>query len=281
MPQWQSPLEEEFSGERMNGLMSGGGHLERGLTPDRIGAPAAGSLLFHGLLFGGLLFYGMLAGLFHHNLWGNPGDGGAIEVKLVSNAIPLPNDQPVNDNVLPTETPSKAPAPPAPKTEQKLEDTAIPISSKQAKPEKQTITKTQQHQPPPKPDNLAHFGEQSGSALPRATMSQNTASNGPVTISNGDFGSRFGWYVDIIKRKMSQNWNRYEVDPRTQKGTSAQVYFEVSSQGVPSRFKINTPSGSPTLDQSCLRAAQRIDTFGALPREANLSLLNVTYDCTY
>lgn len=281
MPQWQTPFEEEFAGERMNGLMSGSEHLERGLMPDRIGAPAAGSLLFHGLLFGGLLFYGVLAGLLHHNLWGNAGEGGAIEVKLVSSAIPLPADQPVNDNVLTTETPSKAPAPPAPKTEQKLEDTAIPISGKQAKPEKQTTTKTQQHQPPPKPDNVAHFGEQSGSALPRATMSQNTASNGPVTITNGDFGSRFGWYVDIIKRKMTQNWNRYEVDPRTQKGASAQIYFEVSSQGVPSHFKINTPSGNPTLDQSCLRAAQRIDTFGPLPREANLSLLNVTYDCTY
>ena len=33
MPQGQSPFEEEFSGERMNGLMSSGGHLERGLTP--------------------------------------------------------------------------------------------------------------------------------------------------------------------------------------------------------------------------------------------------------
>lgn len=265
----------------MNGLMSGGEQLERELTPDRVGAPAAGSLLLHALLFGGLLFYGVLAGFFHHNMWGNPGEGGAIEVKLVSSAIPLPADQPVNDNVLTTETPSKAPAPPAPKTVQKIDDTAIPISGKQAKPEKQTITKTQQHQPPPKPDTRAQFGEQSGSALPRATMAQNNASNGPVNITNGDFGSRFGWYVDIIKRKMSQNWNRYEVDPRTTKGTSAQIYFEVGSQGYPSHFKINTSSGNPTLDQSCLRAAQRIDTFGALPREANLSLLNVTYDCTY
>jgi len=212
-------------------------------------------------------------------MWGNPGNGGAIEVKLVSSAIPLPSDQPVNDNVLTTETPSKAPAPPAPKTERQVDETAIPISGKQTKPEKQTVTK--KNQPPPKPDTRAQFGEQSGSALPRATMAQNTASKGPVNVNNGDFGSRFGWYVDIIKRKMSQNWNRYEVDPHTQKGASAQIYFEVSSQGLPSHFKINTSSGSPSLDQSCLRAAQRIDTFGPLPREANLSLLNVTYDCTY
>jgi protein TonB len=252
----------------MNGVMAGSEQLERELTPDGIGAPAAGSLLLHALLFGGIVFYGFLSGFFTHNLWGNPGNGGAIEVKLVSAAIPLPSEQPVNDNVLTTETPSKAPAPPAPKTEQKIDDTAIPISDKQAKPDKQTVTKTQQHQPPAKPDTRAQFGEQSGSALPRATMAQNTASNGPVNITNGDFGNRFGWY-------------RYEVDPRTQKGTTAQIYFEVSNQGLPSHFKINTSSGSPTLDQSCLRATQRVDTFGPLPREANLPFLNVTYDCTY
>ncbi len=112
-------------------------------------------------------------------------------------------------------------------------------------------------------------------------MAQNTASNGPVTISNGDFGSRFGWYVEVIKRKVSQNWNRYEVDQRTAKGTMTEIYFRVNRQGAPTNFRINTPSGSPTLDQSCLRATQRVDTFGDLPRDSNDQYLDVTYDCTY
>ena len=38
-----------------------------------------------------------------------------MQVSLVSNAIPLPDNQPVNQNVLATETPSQALAPPAPK----------------------------------------------------------------------------------------------------------------------------------------------------------------------
>jgi len=112
-------------------------------------------------------------------------------------------------------------------------------------------------------------------------MAQNTASNGPVNVNNGDFGSRFGWYVDAINRKVSQNWNKFEVDSHTPKGTATQIYFQVNSQGMPSHFKINTPSGSPTLDQSCLRSTQRVDTFGPLPRDANVAFLNVTYDCMY
>jgi len=247
---------------------------------DPVGFPAAGSLMLHGLLFGGILFYGVLAGLFHHNLWGNPGEGGAIQVTLVSNAIPLPHQE-QNENVLTPDTPSKAPAPPAPKPKETVDETAIPISGKEVKPQKESAQKTPQHQPPPKPDNRAQFGQQSGSVLPRATIAQNNASNGPVSIANGDFGSRFGWYSDVIKRKVSQNLFKNEVDSHTPKGAVAEVYFRLNRQGVPSNFKINKPSGSPTLDQSCLRATQRVDTFGDLPRDSNDQYLDVTYDCTY
>jgi protein TonB len=267
----------------MNSLLDGtqhlGAQLERELTPEPIFAPAAGSLALHGVLFGSLLFYGILSGLLHHNLWGNPGTGGAIQVSLVSNVLPLPADQPPNENVLTTQNPSKAPAEPTPKAKQAVDETAIPIAGKQEKLKKQPAPKNKQ--PQPKQNNLAQFGEQAGSFMPRSAMAQNTASNGPVSISNGDFGTRFGWYVEIIKRKVSQNWNRYEVDSRTSKGATAEIYFRVSRQGVPSSFKINTSSGSPTLDQSCLRATQRVDTFGSLPPESNDQWLDVTYDCTY
>src|ERR1019366_3936039 len=108
----------------------------------------------HSALFGGLLLYGVLNGFFHHNLWGNPGAGGAIQVSLVSHALPLPSDRPPNDNVLATETPSEAPAEPTPKAKQEVDETAIPLSGKQVKPEHQTQTapKTQSHQPQPKQD---------------------------------------------------------------------------------------------------------------------------------
>jgi protein TonB len=267
----------------MSNLLDGSEQLELQFSPaaEPIRVPAVGSLVLHGVLFGGILLYGALNGFFHHNFWGNPGAGGAIQVSLVSDALPLPSDQPPNQNVLSTETPSKAPAAPSPKETRAQDETAIPILGKQQKPQKETAQKTLKNQPPPKQNNLAQFGEQSGSSMPRATMAQNTTANGPVNVSNGDFGTRFGWYVEVIKRKVSQNWNRYEVDPRTPKGASTEIYFKVNRQGEPSSFKINTASGSPTLDQSCLRATQRVDTFGDLPRESNDQWLDVTYDCTY
>jgi protein TonB len=249
--------------------------------PDRIAAPAAGSIALHGLLFGVLLLYGILNGFFHHNLWGNPGAGGAIQVSLVSAALPLPSDRPPNDNVLATETPSEAPAAPTPKATQAVDETAIPISGKQQKAKQENARKTQQHQPQPNQDNRAQFGEQAGMSVPRATLAQTGAANSPVSVANGDFGSRFPWYVNGIKLKVSQNWIRGQVDPRTSKGADVQIYFKLNRQGVPSGFKVNTSSGSSTLDRSCLLATERVDTFGDLPRDSNDQWLDVTYDCTY
>jgi protein TonB len=263
----------------METLLEGSEQLERELTPDRIAAPAAGSLALHGLLFGSLLLYGILNGFFHHMLWGNPGSGGAIQVSLVSSALPLPSDQPPNKNVLSTETPSQAPAEPTPKAKQAVDETAIPFSGKQEKLKQQNTRKTQQHQP--QPDNRAQFGEQAGMSMPRSTYAQAGSLSSPVNIGNGDFGNRFGWYVEIIKHKVSQNWNRYEVDPHTAKGAMAEIYFRINRQGAPSSFKINTASGSPTLDRSCLLATQRVDTFGILPPDSHDQWLDVTYDCTY
>jgi len=251
------------------------------MKPDPIAAPATGSIVLHALLFGGILFWGFFNGFFHHNLWGNSGPGSAIQVSLDSASIPLPSDQPKNDNVLPTDRPSPAPAPPQPKAKQAVDDTAIPIQGKQQKPEKQKQVKAPKVPPPPVPNNRVQYGEQAGSKLSRSTLAQTATVNQPVSVTNGDFGSRFPWYVNGIKLKVSQNWDRKQVDPRTANGADVQIYFKVNRQGVPSGFRINTPSGSPTLDRSCMLATQRVDTFGDLPRESNDQWLDVTYDCTY
>jgi protein TonB len=274
----------------MQSLFSeGSANLERELAGDLAGEPVAfpafGAILLHIAIAGVLLLYTFFGAFFHHYSWGNPGPGGSIQVSLVSNALPLPADHVNNENVLATEKPSEAPAPPTPKAQQAVDETAIPISGKQQKPtpkkDVQTAPKTQVHQPPPKQENRAQFGEQAGTNMPRATISQPTASAQPVSVTNGDFGTRFPWYVEGIKRKVSQNWIRGQVDPRTPKGATVQIYFKVSRQGAPSAFRISTASGSHTLDRSCLLATQRVDTFGDLPRDSNDQWLDVTYDCTY
>jgi len=253
--------------------------LERELTPEPIAASAAGSIVLHLVLLGCVLAWGWTMGLFHHNLWGNPGAGSAMQVSLVSNALPLPNDQPVNKNVLTTDTPSPAPAPPSPKEKQAVDDKAIAISGKQKPKEKQQAPKTQKNQQQPQRDNMARYGEQNGSVIPRGMTS--AGSNGPAQVGDNSFASMFGWYVDQINRKMSASWNRFEVDPRTPKGMRANIIFTIHRDGSASDVKLERSSGSPTLDRSCMRGAQRVDTFGALPGPYRQNTLSVFYYCEY
>jgi periplasmic protein TonB len=113
----------------MESVLDGGGQLERAMKPDPIAAPVTGSLLLHIFVLIGIPLFLYFNGLLHHN-WGAPGPGGAIQVSLDSAAIPLPSDQPKTDNVLPTNKPSPAPAPPQPKATQMVDETAIPIQGK-------------------------------------------------------------------------------------------------------------------------------------------------------
>lgn len=256
--------------------------LEGVLTPEPVMGPAMGSAALHAGLAAVLVLYGILGGFFHHNLWGNSGSGGAIQVQLVSNALPLPSDQPQNKNVLATETPSQAPAPPTPtpKTKVAEDETAIPILGKEKKKHQETEHQTPQRKVEQPQSPRAYYGEQQGSSMPRATESQATT-NGPTSVSNGDFGSRFGWYVSGITRKMDQNWFKALVDTNTPKGTRAYITFKIYRDGSVGSVQQERASGSPTLDRSCMQAAMRAGNFGSLPPGYNESTLMVSFYCEY
>jgi protein TonB len=115
--------------------------------------------------------------------------------------------------------------------------------------------------------------------MPRAA--QQSLATGPTTVSNGDFGSRFGWYVEGISRKMSSNWYKTLVDPNTPHGARAYIDFTISRDGSVSNVRLDRSSGSSTLDSSCMNAARRVDTFGTLPAGYNESTLLVSYYCEY
>jgi protein TonB len=261
----------------MDTMLDRGEQLERTPPSEPLMAPAAGSLLLHAGLAAGLLAYGLLGGLFHHNQWGSAGMGGAIQVNLTS-SLPLPSDQPLNQNVLATDTPSQAPAEAAPKTKEAVDETALPISDKQKKIEEQNARKARLQQAAQ--ENRAQYGEQSGSSMARAMQPQGFTS-GQTTVSDSNFGSRFGWYVDGMNRKMAASSFRQEVDPHTPHGARAYIQFAIHRDGTPSGVQLGQTSGSPTLDRACIRAAQRVDTFGALPSGYNQSTVMTSYYCEF
>src|SRR4051812_46911135 len=264
----------------MSSLLEGNEEqLERELAGEPFVAPATGSLVLHAGLTVAIVLYYILGGFFHSNTWGGSAAGGAIRANITS-ALPLPSDQPINENVLATEKPSPAPEIVQPKEEAKTIDmSAVPIPGKKEKVKPQPAPKVAPKQIPKQQDNRARYGEQAGSSMPRAITGQTTP--GPTSVSEGDFGSRFPWYVDGINRKMSQTWNKGEVDARTPKGARVYLTYSIHHDGTPADVQVDRSSGSPTLDRSCVRGVQRVDTFGNLPAGYNSSTLKVSYYCEY
>ncbi len=251
---------------------------------DALGTPLAESFALHLLIVAALAVSLWLHGRSHGAEWGQ-GLQGAVQATLVSSApsIPLPQVQKPSDNVLATENPSPAPAiekqPVAPPQDLK----AIPIPVKQPakplppKPQQQEQKHPQPLEPPKQ--NRANYGEQAPTSQPRS-MAQTTGPASPVAITGGS-GFRFPWYVDLITRKVRENWYIQEVDPTTPKGRQVTVTFDVARDGAPSHVQVASSSGSSTLDTSARRAVQRVESFGPLPPGYNGSSLSVAYTFTY
>jgi protein TonB len=261
---------------------------ERYERRDPFGAPFAEALGLHLLVIGALVASVWLHTRIHGNEWGQNLDG-AIQANLVSNApsIPLPQLQKPTDNVLATENPSPAPAIEKEQTVPAPDLKAIPIPVKQAvkkePPKKDVPPKEEQKhtQPQQTPKDRAHFGEQQQSSLPQSMAQQQAqAPSAPVSVTGGG-GFRFPYYVAIIQRKTQENWLKQEVDPSTPGGAKAYIYFTLSRDGAPSEVKVGESSGSASLDQSCLRAVQRVDSYGPLPAAYNGATLQVSYYCEF
>jgi protein TonB len=271
--------------------------IEREFAREPIGKFMIAALAFHGLMIGAVFAYAFVHGFLPHYVGGG-GEGDAIAVNLVSNAIPLPANEKPSDNVLATEHPSEAPAPPAPKAQATVDQTAIPIPNKIeapkkpaekrqeiSKPTKPTVappvTKASPHNVPvPKPDNRVQVGEQANTQLQRATQTSTTTTVGTVTASSGGIkGFPYPWYLQNLERKMQQNVYMNEVDPRTPKGAEANITFVIHRDGTPAEAKLDRSSGSPTLDRACINGVRRIDTFGPLPSPPSEGNLYVSHHC--
>lgn len=215
-----------------------------------------------------IIGYAYIAYSGHGNNWGAGGTGSAMGVTLVSN-IPLPSNPVQTKSILATESKGLSKSEPKPTVE---EPDAIPIPARNAKKKPPHQPTETERKPPPQPqqeaNNVVPFGEGGPAAGPYAVFNIGGAKGGfGFTGGGGDFGSRYAWYVRVVNEKVSENWMKYEVDPRIQNANRVYVTFDIDRSGHPSHIQIEQSSGVPSLDISALRALQRIDTFGPLPAD--------------
>jgi protein TonB len=248
-------------------------------APDGLRGGLTAALILHGLLAAALIAFAVI----HHtskDKWGeNAASVGAIQASMVS-AIPLPQKAPpVDKSVLASEDVTAAPTPPPTKAAQPPpQPTDILIKSKNKLPPMYSEIPADappKHPQPTKDSPKAHTGD-AATQLPQST-SQVKNGTATATVQDRTFGNRYAYYVQIVSRVVAQNWYTTEADPRTSAGKRTTVIFDINRDGVPTNVRLETRSGSSSLDVSALHALQRVEGFGPLPA-GNSITVEYTFD---
>ena len=114
-----------------------------------------------------------------------------------------------------------------------------------------------------------------GSAIPglKATAG---IQGGFGLISDLDSNFPFAWYIQQIQSRITGNWNRLS----SAQGR-VQVYFRIKRDGSVDGLRVESPSGSGSLDQSALLAVRRTDPLARLPEGFEGSSLGVRFWFTF
>jgi periplasmic protein TonB len=251
--------------------------LERG----NLGRPLAWSLALHLAFAIFIVVYAVFIPEKRGEGWGAGGGGEAMGATLVSN-VPLPANPVRAENVLANDSRGLTKSMALPEVKPP-EPEAIPIPDKDSKKKPKPAPNVSRKKPEPEQpveeaSNVIPFGQGGPVSGPYGTFNAGGAKGGfGFTGGGGDFGTRFAYYVDIVRRKVTDNWLKYEVDPRVTSGQRVYLTFDIARSGQPSNVQIEQSSGVPSLDQSATRAIQRIDTFGPLPPDYSGSKVSVEF----
>ena len=150
--------------------------------------------------------------------------------------------------------------------------------TKEDKKKQETAAKEKPLPAPEEESNQVAFGEGGPVSGPYGTFSAAGAKGGfGISGGGGDFGTKYAWYVHVIQQKVSENWLKYEVDPRITTAQRVYITFDIARDGHPGNVRVDQSSGVPSLDISAVRALQRIDTFGPLPPDYSGAKISVEY----
>jgi protein TonB len=219
------------------------------------------------------------------NPWGGVGGGGdsSVKVNLVSNAgIPMP--QPTVPTTTDTVDPTKglAKEEPKPKEEVKPDTTKIPKFEKEKSLPPAKKSKVFEPKTPP-PDNATPYGKGGQMNVPTGYSQSPGAYSSGLAVQGqggGDFATRYGWYIESVKRAISQNWIQTSIDPSVRAARKAHsvAAFRINRDGTIKNIRLDTSSGNRSMDDSATRALLSIDKLPALPADYSGAYVDVTFD---
>jgi protein TonB len=258
------------------------------LAGERFDRSVVASLFLHAALFTLVIFSPKFFPEFQLS-WGSPtGGSGGINVKVVGSlsGVPLPTPEVVQEKAPANESPGfykteEAPPPPPPDKAELIPETKAPVkTTPPAKPPKPATVPKAAQAPEPPPSNAIPYGQ---GGRPAMAYGQFSTAAGPAGVGFGDatFGDRYGWYVEALTRRISQNWLKSLIDPRVAKAPRVYLSFDIAHDGKISNLGVQQSSGNPQLDRSAQRAILASDPMPALPPDYRGGNVNVIFYFEY
>jgi TonB family protein len=242
---------------------------------DPLGASFIGAVAIHGLV-AFVVFFGWAWMQKSKETLGDPHPAGgpAYAVSPV-HSIPIPRrDAP--ENPVAHDTQSTVPTAPTPA---KVEVEKKPPPPKDAfqipdKLKYDITPKQRQQYTQPAPQNQVYSRAQQAVSNP---MYAAQSGGGQVGVGpNSPLGQRYGWYANLIRERIAQNWRTNGLDARSQ-SSPAIVSFSIMRDGTVRNPQVTQSSGNPNIDNTALRAVYDSNPMPALPPQITESYISAQF----
>ncbi len=235
--------------------------------------------------FGAILLHvGVIAVLFFGWIWMNrtretfgeahPAGGPAYTVSSVHN-IPIPQRE-APRNPVANDTQSIVPSAPSKQEVEKKapppDRNAVEIPDKMKRQAPKPLPK--QQYTPPVPQNQVYSRSRQAVSSP---MYAQQSGAGQVGIGpNSPLGNRLGWYAELVRQRIAQNWLTNGLDARTQ-SQPAIVSFYIMRDGTIRNPQVVQSSGNPSVDNTALRAVYGASPLPQLPQQITESYISAQF----
>jgi TonB family protein len=242
---------------------------------DPLATPFLVSVLVHGCLVA-TLFVGWYWMNRSREVLGDthPSGGPAYAVSSVTK-IPIPQpDAPQN----PVAADTKTLAPPQPAKEEAAKQEPPPDRNAfeipdRLKKEAPTPDRRQKYLPQAAPNQVY---SQSRSALSNPMYAPQSGS-GQVGIGpNSPLGNRLGWYAELVRQRIAQQWQTNGLDARSQP-SPAIVSFTIMRDGSIRDIRIFQSSGNPNIDTTAQRAVYQANPLPGLPPQITENYISAQF----
>lgn len=236
------------------------------------------SATLHGALAAAVILSTFVAG--RGESWGSAG-GSAVTVGLVGSipAVPLPKPDAITPNRVVDDSKGLYKAEPKPKVVPPPATDTIP-EFKHAKPLPPSRPSKVLEDNTPPPTNAVPYGGGGAPAVPYSNFTVSGATQGGMGFTGsggGDFASRYSWYVDAVRNRISSNWLQSMVDPSIRFAPRAVVSFQILRDGTITNIQVLHGSGNASVDNSAMRAILSSSPVSKLPNDYSGSVVNVEF----